>query len=172
MNALTRIVIVCTMIIAFGGILYYELSSISRIRGEVTQANIAILEKTGSDSRTKSILALQENYKDDLAVINNTVLNKTELVSVLEELEKTGRNLGLKTSISSITDEATKTASSTAQTVRIAVSAEGVWSSNLAFIRLIENLPHKISIERVDLTKSEEIWRTNATIKVTIYPEK
>ncbi|MEK7194549.1 MAG: hypothetical protein AAB660_02575 [Patescibacteria group bacterium] len=172
MNALTRIIIVGVMIIAFGGGLYYELSSISNIRDDVTEANIAIQEKTGSDSRTKSILALQENYKDDLVVINDSVLNKTELVSVLEELEKTGRNLGLKTSISSITDEATKTASSTAQTVRITVNTEGVWSSNLAFVRLIENLPYKISVERADLSKAEEIWKTSAIIKVTTYPEK
>ena len=172
MNSVTRTIVVGLIFLALlGGAgyeLYYIKGADSAVRGAIERAD----EQIGSDSRARSIVYLQNNSIEELKVVDEAILAKEELVTFVESLEKMGRDMGLVVAISSITKEGNKSSSSTPEVVRIAVDATGPWGESLHFINLLENLPYKINIEKIDFTSGEKNWRSNTTIKITTYPEK
>ena len=172
MNSVTRTIIVgLIFLIMLGGVgyeLYYIKSADSAVRNAISKAD----EQIGSDSRARSVVYLQNNSVEEIKVLDKAILTKDELVTFVESLETMGRNMGLVVAISSITKEGNKSSTSTPEVVRITVDATGPWGESLHFINLLENLPYKIGIDKVDFNIDEKGWRSNTTIKITTYPEK
>ncbi len=172
MTSTTRIIIIGLITLLFALGLGYELHLVSRIQKEVASANESADSYIGGDSRAKNIALLQESSKEELALIEEIILTRADLVALLEKLENTGRDLGLNVSISSITNDSKTSSSANPETVRISIESRGAWGPSLSYIKLVENLPHKFSIDRVDLGTDGEGWRTIISLKVVTYPEK
>lgn len=172
MTSTTRIIIIGFITLVFATTLGYEVYLVSSTEREVTSANESADLEIGGDSRAKNIALLQESSKSELALIEEIILTRADLVALVEKLEKTGRDLGLNVSISSITNDSKTSSSANPETVRISIESRGSWTSSLSYVKLIENLPHKFSIDRVDLGTDGEGWRTLISLKVITYPEK
>ncbi len=172
MNSLTRTIIVGSICLILLGVVGYELYFIKGADSAVRSAIEKADEQIGIDSRARSIVYLQNNSVEELKVVDQAILTKGELVTFVENLEKMGRDRGLLVTISSIVKEGNKVSTSTPEVVRIAVEATGPWDDSLHFINLLENLPYKIGIDKVDFVGDENGWRSNTTIKITTYPEK
>jgi Tfp pilus assembly protein PilO len=172
MTSLTRIIIIGLITLATMGGLGYEVYLISSIQNEVTSTNESTDLQVGSDSRAKNIALLQESARAEVKMIEEVLLTRSDLVSLVEKLEKTGRDLGLNVSISSITNDSKTSSSVNPETVRISIEARGSWAPSLSYVRLIENLPHKFSVEKVDIGTDGEGWRTLISLKLITYPER
>lgn len=172
MNSLTRTIVLGFILVILSLGLTYELYFINTAEGQVLEAIKQADLQIGNDSRLRGIINLQENSSSELKILETAILTREDLVTLVEGLEKMGRDEGLMVSISSITNEPNKTSTTTPETVRIAIEASGSWIGNIHFIRLLENLPFKVNIERLDLSTNETGWKSNTSIKLIIYPEK
>lgn len=172
MKSSTRIVIVSLITLIFTAALVYEVYLISSTQGELNNTTTSTDEEIESDRRAKSIIELQKESKTELAIVDEVLLTKSDLVELVEKLEKTGRDLGLIVSISSITNDSKTSSSQNPETVRISIETRGAWAQNLKFVRLVETLPHKFAIDRLDLNFDGQDWRTLVNLRVTTYPER
>lgn len=170
MSTSLRTIIMSTIALVIFGGLGYEIFLVKNAEADIKQALTAADTKIGTDSRTRGILSIQNNSKEDLQVIDKAIITKSELVNVIDNLEKTGRGLGLTIAISSITSDASKN-TTTPQNVRISVEATGKWFDNMTFLKLLENLPYKISIERADMGSAGEVWHTSSVLRLTTLPD-
>ena len=171
MNTKPRIFATCLMaiIIVFG--LWQEFDYLSATE-QLAEDTLAQAEAhLGKDNRTQSLRAVKNGAKDDLATLEEARLTKAKLVSLIDSLDKIGKSLNLTLSITSITTDASKIATSTPETVRVSISTEGRWAANLAFVHVLESLPYKTNIEDSNLTKTDKGWRGDTIIKLVTLPE-
>lgn len=172
MNALTRTIVVGLICLILLGVVGYELYFIKGADTAVRSAIEKADEQIGNDSRARSIVYLQNNSVEELKIADEAILTKEELVTFVESLENMGREIGLSITISSIVKEGNKVSTSTPEVVRVAVDAKGPWEESIHFINLLENLPHKIYIDKLDFTTDAGEWRSSTIVRVTTYPEK
>lgn len=152
--------------------LTYELHLISETKSETLETQNLIDEHTGNDGFVRSVLGFQEREKANLEALDKISLTKDEIVSLIENLEDTGELLGLSVDVSSVTASENKAASEVSQIVSIAIDSRGSWSRSLQFMQILENLPHKVLVKKVDLTFDQGAWRNNTVLEVNIFPEK
>ncbi len=82
-------------------------------------------------------------------------------VAFIEELQEYGRAIGVKTQISSLSSEtaknimkATSTTASVAPTfswIKVSISLEGTWTSVNRYWSILESLPYRVEISRLNL---------------------
>lgn len=169
MSPKSRIIYLALFITLFAALLAYLLVSISTARRSATEAYAESLSLSGNDSWTREVGRIQDELQGDLATLDEAAITQPELISLIESLEKTGREMGLKVLFSSLVSEGVS--STTPQTVKMVVDTEGSWSASLAFVNLLEHLPVKSSIENSTLNLSGTAWRSGTTLRVTVFPE-
>jgi hypothetical protein len=170
MSSKSRIIYLVLLIAVFAALLGYLLVSISSARRSANEAYAESLSLSGNDSWTREVRMIQNELQSDLAALDEAAITQPELISLIESLEKTGREMGLKVLFSSITAEGEQS-STTPQTVKMTVDTEGSWSASLAFVNLLEHLPVKSSIENSNLNVFGKAWRSGTTLRVTVFPE-
>lgn len=171
MTSGARKLALCLLTLIFLCALVYSMIFISKTEAETA----SLIEQTnallGNDGWARSVESIQNTLKDDLVVLEETVLTREELVSLIESLEDRGDALGLSVVISSLTGEKSE-ATSTSQTVKMTIATEGGWAESLIFLRILQSLPHKNQIEVVNLSKEEKgEWNSDTTLKFVIFPE-
>ncbi|MHB1330595.1 MAG: hypothetical protein ACYCY6_01350 [Minisyncoccota bacterium] len=172
MNTILRTTLLSVITLGLGAILAYEMFLISKTTGETSEAVVLIDKYTGNDGFVRSVLTFQEEEKDNLEVLDKVSLTKEEIVFLIEGLEDTGKFLDLNVNISSVTADTNAGAPEAVRIVRVTVDARGNWAQSLQFMELLENLPHKVVVESVDLTHDQGSWRNNVVLKVSTFPEK
>jgi hypothetical protein len=172
MSATVRTVLVgfITLLLLVG--LVFEIYFLKKIEADIASATSSADNEIGDDSRLRGIVELQELVKGDLEVFEDAILTRSDLVSVVEGLEKIGRGMGLSVSVTSIANENVKASQATEQVFRVSVETNGAWDKSLSFVRMFESLPYKLSIERIDLSLDGDDWRTNTSIRLSTYPER
>lgn len=166
----TRITFLSLLLLLLSAALIVSLWSLRGIGLEAARLNAEADALSGNDSWTMGVRQIQSESAGDLKTLEEAKLSRTELVSLIETLEQAGKSMGLKVSFSSITAEG-ELSSSTPQTLKIVVDTEGTWRGSLAFVRLLQSLPTKASIETLTLSLSNQTWRSGTTLRVTVFPE-
>lgn len=172
MNTILRTILLLAITLALGGALTYEVYLISKTVKETSETLVLIDERTGNDGFVKSVLTFQEMERENLEILDRVSLTKEEIVSLIENLEDVGELLGLSINVSSVTDDTNKNKEGIAEIVSITIDSRGSWSRSLQFMQLLENLPHKVVVEKVDLAFDQGQWRNNTVLKVSTFPEK
>ncbi|MDB5266809.1 MAG: hypothetical protein JWN89_624 [Parcubacteria group bacterium] len=158
------------------------------LRGKNQETSLLVNAADASARSTDSALSLRtakNNSEAAIAELDTSILTEGELVPLIEEIEKTGKDLGLKTSISSVTvDKVDPTAhGNDPDKVHVALEAEGPWAGSIAFIHALQNLPTKISIDDVSIISgtssgvsptgkplaAKKIWRLQAALTVYLF---
>lgn len=106
---------------------------------------------------SQSILLVQKEAAEDLADFNKIVLTGDKLVFLIEDVEKTGRALGLETNIISV-GNAEENNAAEPEIIRMVIETQGAWAPTLAFLRAMENLPHRVMIDESSLSKVDNAW--------------
>ncbi len=172
MKTLIKTIFISILTLVLGGVFGYEVYFISKMESDITEAIEKADKDIGSSVRAKNIEQVRLTYKEEVSIIDEVVLTRADLVAFIERLEKVGRDIGLSISISSITNDSKNVSITNPEIVRVTIEARGSWASNLLFVKLLENLPYKYNIDRLDLLSDGKEWRTNSTLRLTTYPTK
>jgi hypothetical protein len=160
----------------------------TNIRGKNQNASLLSQEiDTYAESRSlreKSDKAVEEQ-REQIEKVDSYFLHKSEVVPFIEMIEDAGRKSGVQVLISNVGVEGAvgiasdgtggagagagsgagevATAEKKDQTLTLRLDAKGSWSNVTRFVSYVENLPYKVSIERVDLNRSSSVAQFFAT---------
>ena len=125
------------------------------------------LANQAAEARTlaRSIRMMQDSAAEDLTTFDNLTLSDDKLVPLIEEIEWAGRALGLDTSIVSVGKIEDKK-SIEPDIIRIVMETQGSWTPTFSFLRAIESLPHRVTIEESSLSKTEFGWRSKIVLSL------
>jgi Tfp pilus assembly protein PilO len=131
----------------------------SRLLSEVNQA---------ADQReaTQSIRLLKKTAAQDVSAFEALTLSPSRLVEVIESIEEAGRSLSLETTIASV-DKPEANGSTTPQSIDIVVETSGSWAGTNRFLKAIESLPTRVTIQEARLSKQGSAW--DSQIKLSFY---
>lgn len=113
----------------------------------------------------QSIRAAQNDAALDIEAFDKMVLAGDKIVPLIESIEGAGRALNLDTSILSVGKVEDKKSTSPSL-VRIVMEARGSWAQNLAFLRAIESLPHRVLLDEASLSKEDTGWRSRIILSL------
>ena len=116
----------------------------------------------------RSIRMMQDSAAEDLAAFDNLTLSDDKLVPLIEGIERMGRALGLDASIISVGKIEDKK-SVEPDVIRIVMETQGSWTPTLSFLRAIESLPHRVTIEESSLSKAEVNWRSKIVLSLYLF---
>lgn len=113
----------------------------------------------------QSIKTIKTNAGEDLTTFDEIVFTNEKLVPLIENIESTGRSLGLETKIVSVGKiEDKKTLEP--NIIRIVLETQGAWAETLAFLRAVESLPHRVMIDDSSLSEVDVNWRLRITLAI------
>ncbi len=173
MNSTGRLIFISLLTLALALGLGYEIHMLSQIKVDIASAELQAENKIGSDSRARDIAATEQNYKDDIASVNSAALTTDDIAGLADTIEKGGRGLGLNVTISSITDDSSKSSSASSTNVSMTINSDGPWTPSISFVKLLENIPHKVSLDSISLrTAGDSGWNIVATIRFMVSKTK
>lgn len=140
-------------LIVFGACFYLfaNIKNIDKaVSARLTQTESAVKK----DESLRSIKNLMNDTKKEREQIAGFFVQPNGTVDFIEAVESLGGMTGVKIEIDSVGVEAlkNKTASS-AESFRLSLKTEGSWSNTMRLLSLLENMPYKISFEKVNLGK-------------------
>lgn len=138
---------------------------------EERQAGIAeiINNITFSEVNAQNLKLLKSQMEEasgDKEKIDKVFLEKKDIVSFMEYLEKTGKDIGVLVDFNSV-----KLGDTGKEKPYFQFSLNGKFENVFRFLVLLENVPYQIIFNRIDMSKNEEkgVWGANAGISLASY---
>lgn len=157
--ALSLILVALFAVLAFG---IYSI----RVKDRKTSELLNLADHNAEVGKlARSVRTIQSNAAEDIRAFDSLVLNSDKLVPLIENLEETGRVLGLSTNILSVEKTEDKE-SPEPDIIRIIIEAQGSWAKTIFFLRAIESLPYRTMIEGSNLSKVEIGWRSKIILSL------
>jgi Tfp pilus assembly protein PilO len=125
-------------------------------------------EAAEKEALSQSIRTMQNTAREDIKAFNEIVPSSGKLIPLIENLETSGRALGLDVEILSV-EEVKNTDSLGLQNIRIAIETQGSWPSTLSFLRVIESLPHRVLIDESSISKQGDLWRSRIILSLHLF---
>ncbi|HYC34756.1 MAG TPA: hypothetical protein VEC13_03425 [Candidatus Paceibacterota bacterium] len=116
------------------------------IKARIESARIKNIEM---ESVRRDIKATLGDYEK----IQNIFIEKEGVVDFIQTMESLGKEIGVVVEIESVKDEEFEPVSPTRERLLISFSAEGTRTDTLAFLKLMEFMPHKIDFKRAVLSR-------------------
>ncbi|MFZ2038949.1 MAG: hypothetical protein WAV11_03355 [Minisyncoccia bacterium] len=163
-----------TLIFILDGYLVWSINSYGN-NSEKIISNIDI-EITKEAEKTM-IQASIQTTKEDRQLLDNFFIGKEGEVDFVNNLKTMGDKAGVILNIESATFENYQNSSSSisAELVHVRLKSSGTWSEVVGFWTLLEAMPYRIAIDRVNLSKSTDkkgspIW--SQQIDITAFKKK
>lgn len=158
-----KIIILLILNLIIFGLYFYLYLNIRQIDKEVSIKLSQIKLEINRDERLRSLKDLLEKTKDQRDKISNIFVRPDGSVEFIEMIESLGKATDVKLEIESVGVDApkNKTASST-EYFRLAVKSEGLWRNVMQLLTLLEEMPFRVSIDNVSLSKTSS---ESATVK-------
>ncbi len=137
------------LLIIFAGVLIYLVFSVKVPEARSLASDISTAKSL--EKSTSEILQITENTKDSRAKLASFFVSKESIVSFIEELESLAKQANVVLTMDTPLEEKEAPLSRQAS-LRLNVKVNGQFSDVMYFVRLIENLPYKIFVDRVVLT--------------------
>ena len=152
-------------LLVVGGLVIYNV----RVKNEETSKLLnATSDVIKENLLSESLRAIQHDRASDIEAFEALVLTRDKLASLLESVEKAGKTLGLDTRIVSV-DQVEGDKSIEPHMVRVTVEGTGPWTPTLAFLRVMENLPHRVTIESSKLSKENSNWNLRVVLLLYLF---
>jgi hypothetical protein len=128
--------------------------------------NFQNTKKDYLDSSQKTI----DSISLELNEINSSIVSKEGEVQFIETLESLAKRTGLGIEINSLVFDANSTSNSV-DILKVKAQTNGSWIDSYKFIKLLESMPFKIKINKLNLIHilSENNWQTTFEIDVLKY---
>ncbi len=169
-NALILFLILAILLV---GILVYGVLFINN-KNDKTIELLTIAESSSNNSLLIQSLKLAEtDSKSDLALLEQIALNRNDLISFIETLEETGRQMGISVKITSVSVE--ENIALGLDKINFKIETSGNWKGTMMFNKTLENLPNKTIIDSSALSAAEilsEIASATSTGPQTVWKSK
>ncbi len=132
-----------------------------------------------------AVKSLMEKTKTERAQLENNLIPHDGEVEFIELLESFGGQIGARTSIDGVSFEAVKISSTTPmigdlEIIKVRLQVTGDWSQINSYLYLVENLPYRTTIDRLDTVlggesvllgkNTKRSW--NLTMDISVYKKK
>ena len=171
LNFTTKIVSISLTVILLLGLNGWGIYHIRTLTQKSSELLNSANQVAQENSEAKTIRTLKESVGGEGAALQVVALTESGVVRVIESVESVGRALGLETEIISVDKSAEKT-TAPLQKIRLSLNSVGSWGNNFSFLNAVENLPHKIVIERAAFSKNEPDWRLQLTMVISTFETK
>ncbi len=118
-------------------------------------------ERNSSKEKIQGLLRALEDTEKEREKLSEYFAAKTSAVAFIEQIEKLGKNAGVDLSVSSVSDGAKGGGA-----IELAFSATGSFSDMYRLIALIESIPYKVMLKKVDIQRMNDsgAWKGNFTV--------
>jgi hypothetical protein len=111
------------------------------------------------EERVRSMQGLLDQSGDDIFFLKNRFVKNNDVVEFIESIEALAESVGLIPSISSLAEDRVVAVNNS---LIMQFGTVGNWQDTYHFLSLLEVLPLKIDISRVDLVRNPEgLWQAN-----------
>lgn len=150
----TKQILALTMILAIASVVFYVLF-FNNVKGKnetistiINDIDIAIQKET----RLKSAKDIIKDTETGRGKLDTYFIDNEEIIDFIEEIEKIGRDIGVEIEIISVSISDSKIQrDNISEVLNLDLKAEGKWSSVFHFLALIEKMPFKINISKINL---------------------
>ena len=127
-----------------------------KIQNAETKTLLQATENAGKEERLAlNVRHLKATAGTEIEAFEERMLMEENVVSIIESIESAGKDLGVALEILSVD----KVEGEKPQKLNISLEAKGSWDSIFSFIRSVESLPQRVSVENIDLHKEGSGWR-------------
>jgi Tfp pilus assembly protein PilO len=117
---------------------------------------------------SQSIKAAQHTASEEIKAYNDLILSEYKLVPLIEDIEDSGRALGLDIDILSV-GEVKDSGTSGPQKIRMAIETRGSWARSFSFVYVIESLPHRVIVDEIILSKEGDGWHSKIALSFYLF---
>lgn len=157
--------LVFTILLAVAIFAIYDIRAKNEETSELLDEAERIVE---ARSLAQSIKNIQNNVAEDILAFDKLVLTEEKLVPLIEDIEELGKELKLETSIVSVEKVEDKKAAKP-DMIRIIIKAQGSWTPTLTFLKAIESLPHRVTIDETGLSKIDTNWHLRIVLLLYLF---
>lgn len=126
-------------------------------------------DASAAEALLQHVRSIRNSSAEDIAILEALILRESGLVALMENIQGTGRALGLETDIVSVSETETSGESDLVQ-IRIAIETRGSWAGNLSFLRALESLPHRVMMEDTSIRKEDETgWVSHIVLLLYVF---
>ncbi len=137
-----------------------------RLKNKETSELLNLVDEAADrETSSQSIRAIQNSAAEDIKAFNKIILSNDRLVPLIENIEASGRDLGLDAEILSV-GEVEGTGSLGLHTIRMVIETQGAWAPTLSFLRVMESLPHRVLIDESNISKQSDGWRSRIVVSL------
>jgi len=157
----TILISLSLIILILFGFLFYVLYKIRTQNQKVINLEVQAEELKQMDNIAQTIRFTKNNTGDDLARLDNLILSQDKIVPFIENVEGIGKQMGLKTQITSVSTDETN--------VFVEIDTEGEWIRSMDFVHAVENLPLKVTIDEMAITFLGDLsqkWHTRISLSL------
>ncbi len=140
----------------------YSIRSKNRQASELLNTADRIAEAT---VLADSIDNIKAEAGSDLEALEDLTLSSDKLIVFIESIEDVGRQLKLDMNISSVERVEDKKATEPS-VFRMVLDARGSWLSTFAFLRALENLPYRVMVDEINLSRVEIGWQAKVILSI------
>jgi len=129
------------------------------LKNDVSLANQILSEALASSKNAEKLLQTEKVVKEsgDLVVdIDKHIISKDDkgLAIFLNILESSGPKLGVDVHIATLAEVEQVNTPSLFRTLKISVNLQGSWKAIFAYLKVVEDIPYKINIDKVSYSKT------------------
>lgn len=181
----TKIIILFILDAIIFGLCFYLFTYIKQIDNMVSSRLAQIESELKADESLRSIKILMNDTKKERERMSLVFIQPDDTVNFIETIESLGDLTGVKLEIDSVgVDNLKSKKTGSTELFRISLKTEGSWTNTIHFLTLLENVPHKISFENVNLSKVSDLndgdkglsyWNGNfnlSALKIKNYPKR
>ncbi|MBX4200134.1 hypothetical protein KW790_01585 [Candidatus Parcubacteria bacterium] len=168
------------LLIGLLGVFVYGVYIVNNKQKQVEMLQSEAGSGSKGDTLIQALKTIQNNDRDELLALNDLIITKESLVTLLELIEKTAKDLGLDIKVNSLQGTEKTTKASPSPTVNVSLTTTGSWISSITFVHAIESLPYRVIIDTTDMStsvglveegkKSSPVWRSS--YQLTLYSSK
>lgn len=125
--------------------------------GEILKKSALIAEKI---QNLKLLESQMDGFKKDSEKIETIFLKEENVVGFLESLEKTGEDIGVLTEIASAA------INKGSKGIVFQINLKGDFEKIFQYLVLLENLPHQIVFEGLNMYPEDNLWHSKIAIRI------
>lgn len=145
---------------------FYLYSKIEERQADIVKIINNVTFSEVNAQNLKLLKSQMEEASGDKEKIDKVFLEKKDIVSFMEYLERIGEDISVSVDFNSVKLDDTDKKKPYFQ-----FSLKGKFENAFRFLVLLENIPYQISLDRIDMSKNEEKggWEANVGISLVSY---
>ncbi len=152
----TLILIIILVLIVLGGY-YFLFSTIKHTNEKASLFSQEIDLYAQREATLKNTQKMAEELNTQMEKLGSYFLHTNDTVPFIELVEGAGVKTGVNVTIGSISPVVTADSTVKGEMIALRLEARGSWSNIYNFILYMENLPYKVSLEKVNVSRSSSV---------------